>query len=101
MLVHWLLSLTLIVSTTLGVVMDSEPKFKRLDHVAATSGITLHCAHEHGSACITSALGTIILSAPDLARMIGSAINSMTVDLVRPSEKAKTPPVMTPLRCFS
>ena len=70
--------------------MDSGPKLERFGHVAATSGIKLAYAHEHGSTCVVSALSTTISAAPALARMIGSAVNSMMVNLVRPSQHTTT-----------
>ena len=89
--------------------MNFEPKLERLDHVAAPNGISFDCAHEHGSVCIISApasgyvsvLGTIIASVPDLARMMGRAINSVTVELVKPPPHPASSDPMTLLLLIS
>ena len=73
---------------SLGVVMNSGGKFKRLDHVAASSGITL--INTHDSTCDISAINAVISSARVLASMIGKAITSAMVNLIRPSQHAAT-----------
>ena len=74
------------IATSVRVVMSSYAKFEHPDHVTAADGIKM--ADTHGSAYDTTALSAIITPMPVLAHMIGGAINSAVVNLVRPSQHA-------------